>query len=940
MSALKSIQKKLEASKRSFANLTGSVINRTKSLGSEAMKSPASPTSLLRKATPSINRANQTLSPVAEKLGSTAMDFSVRPFGRLVARGTISAVGQKEYMPGKKTGPLSKSAEELLVGKDKVTSFKEGNRVLTKDLEGYVSPGKAKILAPSLIAAGTLMDAIPFGADDIAKQGGKKIGKEAVESIVSRSADDVLGSFIEKKFGKAVAKSERLTRLKTTAHSLYTQIVDEIHPAEMLEKLAQKTSGVVGPVEKSVGYKFKKYLGSGGVATLRHKKELKPILAQLGDLPKEEFNAFLVAKRDLGFKEAGREILGSDADEAGSVLSALSEKYGVDIYKEMEEIAGKLYAYQDTSLRKLVDSGFMDEAGYQSVKSGNIDYVPYKRIMDKVDEALGTGGSLQVGSKPDMLKAIEGSNRAIQSPLESIIADTYKIENLVAKNDFAKTISDLKDFLPEGVIKKASGAISDKNTMTVWRNGVKEIYEVPSDIENMIKGLDKESANMLTKLASNASGVFRQGQTGRNIDFMIPNIVKDQFDAAIGSKYGYIPFVDYFRGMAHLIKYDLTGADRLVEDWIKAGGSIAYSKAAGRSIGKDVVGVAEKKNIAKKLLGWTTGTLDVIGRYSETPTRLGVANKAFKKTGNMAEAVMDSREATVDFARMGSKMKVFNSVIPFLNPQIQGFDKLLRTAKNNPKKFALTMGTYGVTPAAMVSLYNNAYYGKDYAKVPEWEKESNFIIMTGGVKNGKPTYLKIPKGNIVPLIANPVDHFITHLYKNDSQSFGELATTMFSGALPVVGEGANVEEIASRTMGNNMPQVIKPAAEAMTNYDFFKAGPIESRGKQFLPEEERKTEGTPDVYSTIGGIVGISPLKTEKILEGYLAGFAKTPADVSEIIDDLMNGKPVDKNTIPVLRRFFGDYVDFEDQGGSKTVKKLKVNTLRPKLRPTPSNRL
>lgn len=1108
MSALENIQKQLQASKRSFSNLTGSIITRTKSVANSAMQSPVSPTSLLRKATPSINRANKTLSPIAEGLGSTALDFSVRPFTRLVARATVSATGQKEYVPGKKTRPLSGAAEELLIGKDRITSFKEGNRVLTKDLEKYISPGKAKIAAPLLIGAGTLMDAVPFGVDDFLKQGGKKVGKESIESLVSKGGDDAIKRFLDTKLAKDVAKGDKVTRLKNTAHSLYTQIVDEIHPAEMLEKQAQKVSGVVKPIEDSITYKFKRYLGSGGMAHLRHERELKPILAQLGDLPKDEFDGFLIAKRELGLEQAGRKAKGVDPDEAQRYMTGIRDKYGDDIFNEMQEIAEKLYAYQDASLRKLVDGGFISEEAYSAIKQSNFDYAPLKRVMDKVDEALGTG-SLQAGSTPDMLKKFEGSERKILSPLESIIADTYKIEALVAKNDFAKSIADLKDLLPEGTIKVLRGADNvtkrrelltalkenklsrnetrrllrtqkvrlrvlrkelgqihsvalraeqrldkmsvipksttklksvrfqgdeliggkvvtdktrefaygaikqivkekdskkflyklmslpaedlkyllnkagtktdkvdeimneidslrkslsdkeinrqvlrkglnrvrdtptfDKHTMTVWRNGVKEIYEVPKDIEVMIKGLDKESANTLIKIASSAAGVFRQGQTGRNIDFMIPNYVKDQFDAAIGSKHGYIPFIDSIRGMVHLFNYDFRGGDKLVEDWMRAGGDLALSKAAGREIGSDVMGAAEKQSILRKLFDWYSGKLDFIGRYSEKSTRLGVADRAYRKTGNMAEAVMDSREATVDFARMGSKMRTLNSVIPFLNPQVQGFDKLLRTAKNNPKKFALTMTAYGTFPAATISLYNNAYFGEEYSKVPDWEKDSNFIIMTGSSRQGRPTYIKIPKGNIIPLVANPTDHFITYLFKNDQQSFKSLLASMISSALPVIGDGSNPEEIASRTLGNVIPHVVKPSTEAMANYDFFKAGPIESAGMQFKDEGDRKREGTPDVYGAIGSVVGLSPLKVEKVLEGHLASFAKTPADVLEIIDDVKNGKPIDANSVPILRRFFGDYVEFADYDGPKTVKNFKVKQLKPKLKLTPSNRL
>jgi len=710
--------------------------------------------------------------------------------------------------------------------------------------------------------------------------------------------------------------------------------------------------------------------------------------------------------------------------------------------------------------------------------------------MDRVDEVLGISNSAQVSTKPDMLKEIKGSDRLIQSPLESIIADTYKIEALVAKNEFVKSFVKLKDYFDDGTIKRlrnsenvrkrtdivntiraarissntikramrvdkvrirvlrselgqiysaalraeksldrmsvtkktsekltkmrfkgddlvggkivtdktrefSYGALKqivkerdskkflyklmsmpaedlrvllkkagsrgekirkimdevdalrntlgdieqvrgslrqearslsdvssfDKNTISVWRNGVKEIYQVEPEIEAVVKGLDQESLDIVSRLSANITGVFRQGQTGRNIDFMIPNIVKDQFDAAVNAKYGYVPFVDYIRGLGHLINYEFRGGDKLVEDWLRAGGDQVYRRIASKSNVEEEIAEGIGRSGIKGMKDSVIKVLDFMGKYSETPTRLGVANKAYKATGNIAEAVLESREATVDFARMGTKMRVANAYIPFLNPSVQGFDKMLRVAKNNPKRFAFVLAAYGGLPATLTSLYNNAFHGQEYAKVPDWEKENNFIIMTGEEINGKPGYLKIPKGNTIPYVANPVDYFITHLYKNDQQSFQSLLFSMLTGALPVIGDGGTAKEVASRTLGNIIPQPIKPPAEAMANYDFFKGGPIDSKGMQFRQPEYRFKENTPDVYKKIGKTLGVSPLRVEKVFEGYLASGAKTPADLQEILSDISQGKDVDVNMVPVLRRFIGNYEDFN---------KAKVN--KPKV--------
>ena len=182
---------------------------------------------------------------------------------------------------------------------------------------------------------------------------------------------------------------------------------------------------------------------------------------------------------------------------------------------------------------------------------------------------------------------------------------------------------------------------------------------------------------------------------------------------------------------------------------------------------------------------------------------------------------MESRDSTVDFARMGSKMKVANSIIPFLNVNVQGFDKLVRSVKDNPGKVALNMGIYAALPAIMTTLYNLVFNKDEYNEIPQYEKNSNFVIVTGRNEDGTVNYFTIPKGNILPVVSNPIQSFIEYLFQADQQSFGELATQMLSSTLPVLSEGQSLKEVAVKTIGSNLPQAIKPITENLVNKSFY-----------------------------------------------------------------------------------------------------------------------
>lgn len=1155
MSLLSNLKERLNSSKQAFTKVAKSVyrnqtLNKVANFGESVYQSgltpfKKTPDNLLKNKTPSI------FDPIGSVAGGVDLAKSVaRQFPRVGARLPLTGM---ELVTGEPATITPKTDfQKFLLGNEDVTSIQTGARRNKDWLKGVGVPetpalvlGAAGTVASTVLDLGDVLDLGAFGAtkklgkeaveklskefgedavsklfrgklDDVTKESMKQFvknlpefaNKKAVDSVKEAtkvlggsgsitslsSSEDVLKAAYKEIGSLVPAKAPFKERLSKGLDAFYTDWVNSWYPVEKYADEVARKSGLELTSVSDPKYQIKRLLGAGGVAEYRHKKVLQPILDQVGDIAKEDFDVFLKAKRDIGFGEVGRDILGSDADLANRRITALTEKYGPSVVERMEETATRLYEYQNNSLKSLRDIGFIDEEGYQLIRGQNVNYVPYKRVMEEVEGYIGLGAKGQVGT--NVVKKIEGSEKNIFSPVESIIEDTYKMEQAVAKNRVASSIADLRNIYdtgdikplrtaenvrrrvdifsdvhdlnidkrkldrliqtrnrwsriiqselnrlnreginsylrakpvegvarktvvlkqrfsnktgrvlsediipvqygaretrrlvndlinqtPEGInaIKKKIGVrdsrlkevmddidtlrdslttvrgsraqlleearlIKDaeskgKATLSVWRDGVKELYEVPKEIEAVVKGLNDETTNSLTKVLSMPSSLFRQGQTGRNIDFMIPNIVKDQFDAAINSRYGYRPFIDYINGLGHLIKYDRAGSDALVEAWIKGGGNLSFGKLSGRKeLAEQVLDATTKKGLLKRMADWFVEGLDTVGRYSETPTRLGLAERALEKTGDIGKAVMESREATVDFARMGAKMKTANSLIPFLNPSVQGFDKMVRVFKKDPKAFMLRAGIYGAMPAVMTALYNNIFHSDEYNSIPQWEKDTNFVIITGGEIDGKPSYIKIPKGNVVPLIANPVENFISYLYDNDRKSFSSLVLSLMSEALPVVGGGDNIPEIVRRTVGSNLPQAVKGPVENITNYDFFTGSPVVPFYTSKKEPSQQFSSNTPEVYKSAGLILNASPNKIQQLVESYLAGFIKTPVNIVETINAIGRGETVNPNYIPILRRFLGNYEDYTAKGSSSAINFPKASpSPKPTPRPTP----
>jgi len=732
-------------------------------------------------------------------------------------------------------------------------------------------------------------------------QKGQSLQQRGSPKVVqSASSDDIIAQ-AKNEISDGKPKVDKRS-IKEFADDVYTSWVDRFHPitkvAGQVEDLGKQSGFELRP-ENNPRFTLKRYLGAGGIAENRFNSEFKPILDEVDNLKisKDDLDIYLKNRRDVGFGEAGRDIYGSDPVKAQAVVQAVEGKHGEGI----KQIADKIYAYQNKMFDELVNAGFIDKTKAKTIRSQNPDYVPFVRDMEgELDNYLGIPSvKLQQGSNP--ISKIKGSEKQILSPIESVIANTFKYRAAIEKNNVASSIVGLQKAMPELGFSKV--AQSGNDTITVWENGAKNYYQVGNDISEVARGMNEEQMNSLLKILSVPSSILRQGATGRNPAFMIPNMVRDQLDAALNSKYGYVPFVDFARGLAHIWK-----KDEVYQKWQQSGAQISLSDLAGR---KGIRESFNEKQGKKKLFSWVGAGLDKLGAISEQPTRIGLFEKAYKKTGNPLIGAMESREGTLDFSRMGSKMKVANSLIPFLNVGVQGFDKMARVAKANPGRFAVKMAAYGAAPTIATTLWNTQNFPEEYKEIPQFDKNANFVIVTGRNAEGTVDYIAIPKGNVVQYISNPIENFLAYASDTNSQTVKEMAIQFISSSLPVVGDGSSLSEVALKTVGSNLPQAIKPITENLLNKSFYKYNTKNDEAKEITPYfMKKKAPGdqsydfTPGAYKTIGHALNISPLKVQNFLEGHLAGYVKEPLGIYATAKAIADGEGVDRNKAFLLRRF------------------------------------
>jgi hypothetical protein len=501
-----------------------------------------------------------------------------------------------------------------------------------------------------------------------------------------------------------------------TLDKFYTDMKDELFPIRRLVdaireddtlgaskdpyKLARLTRGVAGKAQQFLEispYRFDTYENVG--------KSFRAIVEPLKD-DLDGLRSYLVAKRALELDKRGIET-GVPLDEAKAVVRD-GGKY--------EQAQKDLLDYQDHLVRYLVDAGVLTKEGAASMRDANRDYVPFFRLID--DEGVkGAGRGFSVRSP---VKRIKGSTRKIIDPLESIVKNTYLFTQLAENNAPGVALVDLaQKYGRDDLVKKSSASPKpvqiqaqeveafleahgmDKaeaeaftifrrgfvqpaeNEIVVYRDGKREIYEVPREVAATFKALDREAAGFITKILAIPAKTLRAGATLAP-DFMLRNFNRDQLSATILSQNGYVPVLDFMRGFMSIAKKDDD-----FQAWLKSGGERHHDlDGPALPAGAPRPSSSAPKACAKRVWNGVKAPIELCAsppRWWRTrPAWANSSAPAAKAARPGAGSRLRAREVTLDFARMGAKTRALNMITAFWNAQVEGVDRTVRAFKDAP----------------------------------------------------------------------------------------------------------------------------------------------------------------------------------------------------------------------------------------------------------------
>lgn len=674
------------------------------------------------------------------------------------------------------------------------------------------------------------------------------------------------------------SKKEKAKKFFSQANE---QLIDKYSPVRKLSKEYKKLTGKDLEFEKDP-YSFMR-LHSGIVGKINDRLEsFTKILEGVKD--KKVLEQAGVLRRILTDRSGIKNPL--TQEEAQQAQDELRAKLGEEEWAKTEKAVDDVIAYHDDMLKMLQEEGVISQDSYDAIKAKNQNYFGKFEVIDYLldnNKNMRAGKSFSVASQ-DVIKKQEGTEKSILSPIESTIKQTAKIIDLISRNKAAKALTELSSV--EGMestimpLKSGETVPTGYEKVSAFRDGVKQDYAVLKDIGEAFKQMNKQQADIVTKVARRQASWLRSGATSLNLGFAaISNPIRDLNSLAVNSKNTNLLNMGLYwtKGLAQAI-----GRGKYYREFMRSGGGQSgyFSQEDVPTMARDIMESKAKKigrtvTNPKQLFGLIP-TVEAVGNKVELAPRLAEYIAGRKKGKSPEQAAFDARNVTVDFGKSGNIGQIMNQWVPFLNARAQGSVNTINAVRTQPLKAGLAIGATAILPAILTFMHNMKEYEEEWRKIPGYVKDNNFIIIYGketDAEGNLTQVIKIPKGDAAKIATNPTERFMEFMYNGKPLDFAALSLEMLSNISPVDFVGEEGKFAPAKAVGGVMPPGIKALVEGLTNYSFYRDAPLVSQKLQNLPAREQVYDSTSEGAKLLGNLTGVSPIKIDNAIRDMSGGF-------------------------------------------------------------------
>ena len=566
------------------------------------------------------------------------------------------------------------------------------------------------------------------------------------------------------------------------------------------------------------------------------------------------FDTYLLHWHNIDRMAIGKPVFGDDVTVDDSMAEI--EKIEAE-YPEFRRIAEKVWRFNDNNLQLSVDSGMYSQEYADHLRELYPHYVPTMRTehRTKVNALMGKNSLFVNNAK----KKAKGSDAEILPIDDQIAAQTIQKTTSARINAFlVKMLESGKhdefqilssedadiDIDTETEVTTYEDKAKGTHQVTFYHDGKKVTAQVSKLVYKGIEAFRPSSSmsdNIAVAVVQKLNSLFKKGVTSWNPFFsFFKNPMRDLQDALLYTRYSH---ATYLKNL-NRARQEISGNGRYWQEAKAAGITSSSVYDYEKGVGYKEKGVFGK---AKEVMRKVENASNAI----EMAPRLAEYISARESGLSVQEALLQAQDVTTNFGRGGTFAKILNStVMPFLNPSIQGFSKMWRSyvgkeAAQSWINLIIRSLLLGIGMTALNDLLNGD--DEEYEGLSDYVKEQNYVIALG---DGD--FLKIPKGRVTSVFGGA---FLRgKRYANgDADAWEGYWDSVKSAVTPV---------------DNFTRTIFSPFNDISTNTAWH-GGTIESQKWDNTEPKNRYDETTSSIAIWLGQVFNYSPIKIEYLLEQY-----------------------------------------------------------------------
>lgn len=565
-----------------------------------------------------------------------------------------------------------------------------------------------------------------------------------------------------------------------------------------------------------------------------------------------KFQEYLLHYHNIDRMAVGKPVFGENVTAADS-RAAIAQIESV--YPQFKKIAEKVWKFNDNNLQLSVDSGMYSQEYADHLRELYPHYVPTLREEH-------AGGIATIQGKNN-IRVNNAKKQAIGADTRILPIDDTVAQQTLQKYASARTNKLLVDVLngkahdefrvvssedasidvdTDTLVKTFEDKAKHTHQITFYHDGKRVTVETS---RNFYKGIeafqpsgDSAFNNAILNGAAKINSTFKKLVTAYNPFFsFFRNPIRDIQDAGLYTRYPLRQFTAAYMEARKQIATNGVYWQEAKAAGITSASVYDYEKGLNYKNMNAIQKAGQKVEAASNAI--------------EMAPRLAEYICSREAGLSVQESLLRAQDVTTNFGRGGIFAKKLNATImPFLNPAIQGFSKMVRayTGKDAAQSWInliVRSVMLGIAATALNDLLHDD--DEDYNNLSDYVKENNYVLSFG---DGN--FLKIPKGRVESVFGGA--YLRSKWYMQGKEDAWE-------GYLSSIASAVTPVDNFTRT-------IFSPITDIKTNTTWY-GGEIEGQKFANTKPSERYDESTSNIAIWLGKVFNYSPKKIHYLLDQY-----------------------------------------------------------------------